>query len=438
MKKFFVYVVLPLLLVMVLGVALLQIDDPLDPDAEALVALTLPTAESEAYLYLLGFDAPAGESPLELGQTLLAGIREIERQIANSPLMEHDVTLPSYDGLPRLEGELACQWHHERCPAQVVATAQAQLVWSAEQEMLFQRYQHFLALEDYQSQSLPLLNEYLPPFGHLLSGQRLTTLKALQLADAGKPDKAVALLADNLQKIRHQQQRADDLVGKMVLLAALSESLDTLSLLLVNHGYDLAPPLPSFSAAERDFTSPIAREFAMGYYMFASMDRHPQFFSTNEEVVEAPGWLVRAVFKPNMSINGSLGWYQQVIALSQLSPLDFANHMQDFEPAMPPSHWLRNATGSILLTIARARLQDYVAAGFQAHGKIDLLQQLIALGGVPETLQPLNSPFSTSEDALYWSEDRQRLCLKMPGTAEQRWGHCLLVNVTPAPVPQAE
>lgn len=438
MKKFFVYVVLPLVLVMVLGVALLQIDDPLDPDAEALVALTLPTAESEAYLYLLGLDAPAHESPMDIGRTLLASIREMERQIADSPLMEHEVTFPGYDRLPRLDGDLACQWHHADCPAQVMAAAQSHAVWSAEQEMLFQRYQTFLALEDYQNQSLALVSEHLPPFGHLISGQRLTTLKALQLANAGNPDKAITLLADNLQKIRHQQQRADDLVGKMVLLAALSESLDTLSLLLANHGYDLAPPLPTFSAAERDFTRPMAREFAMGYYMFASMDRHPQFFSTSEEVMEAPGWLVRAVFKPNMSINGSLGWYQQVIALSQLSPQAFANHMQNFDPVMPPSHWLRNSTGSILLSIARARLHDYVAAGFEVHGKIDLLQQLIALSGMPETLQQLTSPFSTSEDAVYWSNDQQRLCLQIPGTTAERWGHCLLVKAHSTPAPTAE
>ncbi|AHI33044.1 hypothetical protein AU15_05480 [Marinobacter salarius] len=115
----------------------------------------------------------------------------------------------------------------------------------------------------------------------------------------------------------------------MVYLALMSENLDVLSEILARHGYDLAPEVPPMTRAERDFTLAMAREFAMGYYMYQSLDRHPQFFDTSSDNTWTPGWWVRAVFKPNMTINSVLPAYLQAIELSQLTPKDYREQVNE-------------------------------------------------------------------------------------------------------------
>lgn len=62
--------------------ALLQFDDPLAPEARALVALTTAPEANNAYLYLLGIDAPLDQDPARLGQTILERVRQQEQLVA--------------------------------------------------------------------------------------------------------------------------------------------------------------------------------------------------------------------------------------------------------------------------------------------------------------------------------------------------------------------
>lgn len=165
----------------------------------------------------------------------------------------------------------------------------------------------------------------------------------------------------------------------------------------------------------------------MGYYLFQSLDRHPQFFDTSSENTWAPGWSVRAVFKPNITINSVLPVYLQAIELSKLSPEDYLEKVKEAAETEVQPSWLRNPTGTILARMGGPRYESYVSEAFNIHGKLSLLNQIIALEGVPDDVQLLKNPLSHKGGGVYWSDDGQHLCLKGPGEDERRF-RCLIVQ----------
>ena len=294
---------------------------------------------------------------------------------------------------------------------------------------MLDRYRTFMTMDGFQSLAKPSVHEPMPSFHYLLSGHRLVMLEALREADRGDPEAAVRLLESTLDRVRTQLVRADTIIGKMVYLALMSENLDVLSEILARHGYDLAPEVPPMTRAERDFTLAMAREFAMGYYMYQSLDRHPQFFDTSSDNTWTPGWWVRAVFKPNMTINSVLPAYLQAIELSQLTPKDYREQVNEAAEIEVKASWLRNPTGTILARAGGPAFQNYVTEAFNIHGKLSLLNQVIAFKGVPDDLKSLNNPLSRKNNGVQLSHEGQQLCLSGHGE-DNRGFRCLIVQNT--------
>lgn len=410
-----------------IAMMLLQLDDPLSSEAHALVEQTTARQTNRAYLYLLGIDAPPEQAPIDLGRSLLAYSREQDQLEADDPFTTEQAAWPDYEALPRPEGALFCRWSDEGCGAQVLSSWNEAPPLSGADRTILDRYRTFMAMDGFQSLSKPSLHEPLPHFHYLLSGHRLVMLQAIRDAALDDPAKAVQLLTSTLASVRAQLARADTIVGKMAYLALMSENLDVLSVILAQHGYEMAPTLPPMSRSERDFGLAMAREFAMVYYLFQSMDRHPQFFDTLSENTWTPGWWVRMVFKPNMTINSVLPVYLQAIELSRLSPEDYPEKVTDIVENEVNASWLRNPAGSILARTGGPRYERYVAEAFNIHGKLSLLNQIIALEGVPNDLQRLKNPLSRTGHGVYWSDKGAKLCLEGPSEDDRRF-RCLLVR----------
>lgn len=413
----------------IVALILLQFDDALYPEAHALVEQTTSQKTNEAYLYLLGIDAPLNGEPSDIGESLLAYSREQDQLEAGDPFTTERAPWPDYEALARPEGAFFCRWTDEDCRVRVLSSWNEAPALSEADKTMLDRYRTFMAMDGFQSLAKPSVHEPMPSFHYLLSGHRLVMLEALREADRGDPEAAVRLLESTLDRVRTQLVRADTIIGKMVYLALMSENLDVLSAILARHGYDLAPEVPPMTRAERDFSLAMAREFAMGYYLFQSLDRHPQFFDTSSDSTWTPGWWVRAVFKPNMTTNSVLPTYLRAIRLSQLAPENYPATIKDTTESEVNASWLRNPAGTILARVGGQGYENYVSEAFNIHGKLSLLNQIIALEGIPEDLQRLNNPLSGTGNGVHWSDDGQHLCLQGPGEDDRRF-RCLIVQNT--------
>lgn len=425
---------MPLVIIVLI---LLQFDDPLAPEAQALVEHTIPPSESPAYLYLLGIDAPPEQEPADHGERLLAYSRQQDDLVEKNPATTESAPWPKYQALPRPEGKLFCRWSESDCRVRILSRKHQAPELSATDRVLLDRYRTFMAMDRFRTLSKPSLHEPLPSFHYLVSGHRLVMLNLLEKADEGSPADAIHQLADNLARVRGHLADADTLIGKLVYLALMSESLDVLSSLLAEHGFELAPELRPMSTTERDFALPMAREFAIGYHLFQSMDRHPGFFHTtsiagasNEGILDTahtPGWWVRAIFKPNMTSNSVLPVYLQSIQLSQVAPADYPHAMGKADEVSVKTNWLRNSSGTILAGVGGPHYEDYVAEAFNLHGKLSLLRQIIDLSGLPFDLETLENPLASGGDNMYWDSGRRQLCLAGPGEDDRRF-RCLVVQ----------
>ena len=413
----------------IIALILLQFDEPLSPEVPALVEQTTAKKTNEAYLYLLGIDAPLNGEPSDIGESLLAYSREQDQLEADDPFTTERAPWPDYEALARPEGAFFCRWTDENCRVRVLSSWNEAPALSEADKTVLDRYRTFMTMDGFQSLAKPSVHEPMPSFHYLLSGHRLVMLEALREADRGDPEAAVRLLESTLDRVRTQLVRADTIIGKMVYLALMSENLDVLSEILARHGYDLAPEVPPMTRAERDFTLAMAREFAMGYYMYQSLDRHPQFFDTSSDNTWTPGWWVRAVFKPNMTINSVLPAYLQAIELSQLTPKDYREQVNEAAEIEVKASRLRNPTGTILARAGGPAFQNYVTEAFNIHGKLSLLNQVIAFKGVPDDLKSLNNPLSRKNNGVQLSHEGQQLCLSGHGE-DNRGFRCLIVQNT--------
>lgn len=166
----------------------------------------------------------------------------------------------------------------------------------------------------------------------------------------------------------------------------------------------------------------MAREFTMSYGLYTAMDKHPDFFASvndngfnNEGAFKAPGWIVRTVFKPNMSINEAYLFYKKILTRSQLDQTEFAamafeKHEQ---PLVRPSY-IRNPVGAILNDIASPNFDQYISQLFDLNSKIAIFNQTVNRTGVAGGLNYLQNPYYETGGTAYYSENGKSICLTGP------------------------
>ena len=428
-----------LLLLIVLGVLLLQLDDELVPGAQALLDKVSVREGSDAYVYLLGMGAAPGEDPRAAGQAQLKAIRNWQRSYRNNrrqpgagPILERTLPLP--------DGALFCNRREDGCITSLLklesenATAQIHGLLS-EHHLLMERYAEFMQLSDYSTQTISSLQEPIPEFSYLVKANRLMLLKALALSAEGQLKPALDLLSGHLVGLRIQLANQDNLIGMMVFIFQISDLLDIYYGLAAQDTSDADLRIDQLSKEEKAFEQRIAREFAMTADMVAGLDRNPDIWAV-EGMSEgyAPGWSVRAVFKPNMSLNTIFPLYEQAIQYSLLSASEFAQKMEHKD--VP--EWLvsrfRNPLGSRLLTMSVPEFLSYVGVMFDLDVKITLLNVAVEARrnavhsgqGLRDRLSQLPNPYYEGPHPPNWHAAGNRLCFEgpLPDTRSMR---CLVV-----------
>lgn len=410
-------IIIALVLAALAVTAALQIDDDLNPDAKKLIEQAAAPAQSEAYFYLMGLDAPADKDPLEAGKVRFEALRA--REQTNSDNAPEPGNRPQ---LPLPAGEVFCGYREDGCLEKIFSSPALDDALDTN-IVLLQRYQHFLPMSGFRMLTQPTVEEVYPSYQHLVKGNRLVMLRAIRDARNGEPKLAIDSLSDNLSALRSHLQQADSLIGKMVYATLISETIDVLSV-LSRAASETVPPIKPMAVSERSLHSALAREFAMIANGLARLDRNPEIWNKGGGV---PGWVVRLLFKPNMSINAIFPIFHDTVALSAAQPQEFAHqipHRRPFEPK--PAH-IRNYMGTVLNKVAIPGLETYAGRLFDIDVKIALFNQTIDQGTDTPAQQQLTNPYYGQAEETFPAADGKRICMK--GPLEDKANHrCLLLR----------
>lgn len=432
--EMFKKIVIGIILFGVIAVLLLQIDDELDPEIATFLEQARPAESSEAYLYLLGIVAAEGEDPLTVGKQLFASMQHAEENYTFGDEAFGYEGYPADKKLALPEGKFFCSGRDEQCWPTLFSNPSELEQVLRDHATLLKRYQSFVQLADYRSLSKPILLEVFPPFDYMLKANRLVVLNAIYMADAAEPTptQAIDMLARHIVALRQQLIKVDNILGKVIYSALIAESIDALSLISHQNNMVFKDEILPISSLEHDFSTVMPREFAMSFDLFMSMDGHPDFFAKSNinDDYKAPSWLVRAVFKPNMTVNNSLLFYKSAIARSQLEQIAFTRAVtgENDDGDQLSKFSIRNYAGNILNRIAVPNFDQYIARFFDLNAKIAIFNQTRDKKQLPEDLDYIQNPYYEAGGTAYYLDDGKTICLTGP-LGKDKDHRCLRVKL---------
>ena len=369
-------------------------DAPLDVAARQWLDTT-PSDDNPAYAYLLGFGAPADQSPARQGQALA------QRQ-KNHP----DLPLPnSYRDLNaspllcrNMDASCLLQQQEKRVEAEALVNRY---------QFLIDRYQTFLDFAYFSDNTPPRLDATFPEYSLLITASRLQSL-AWTLSDA--PGKNIDR---EIQQLRHWLAQDHSLISKMIANAMLAEKLQ-LTALLVQQGKMPTLRLVPLTTAEKSFQAPLQKEFAMMAHFFID----DQYRDGNE----AASWIeeiqFRAGLKKHISVNRMLPLYQHYAQLAE-QPVDAIKADQFHPDPASMSEAIRNPIGNVLLETASPDFKQYLLRLVHLDARMALLKQL----DKPETDNPVNNPWTPGKEDTLTRRDKQ-LCFRH-APDHDRYNSCL-------------
>lgn len=373
-------------------------DEPLNPQAQEWLKPTEGT--SQAYVFLLGLDAAADQSPAALGQQRLQAHRQWRASHGfgePQPASQHSAQLA-------LPGEALCLISEPECLARLLGEAQVGVTLLEQHGLLLQRYQQLLALEDYRTLAAPSPDEPMPNIRMLESGNLLLAMRAVQQASQGQVDQARELLLGDIRQLRLWLAQADHLVLKVGLVRLLARDLDALAVLVRAGLIGVPAAQPALTPAERSLESSLRREFALVATGLLSLPAETAASASQGAEALAVRWL----YRPQMSVNDSFAPYRQVAADSQLAAPAFLRQLR-LRPEPEQSRWrqLRNPVGSVLLGVAMPDFHRYLARLHDLDAKLALFNVL----GQP--VPQAKNPYRPGQPAR-WNTRRQAYCFSGP------------------------
>ena len=296
----------------------------------------VPPAEN-GVVYTLGFAAPAGQDPREVGARRLAWIEAFDNHTdpKADPLV--DTLDMKSGGSPALDAIRASCGEGDRKPC-TDAFDQAAGTWQpTETETLaLQRYREMLALHAWRD-AIPLhIRAPLPAYQHLMHAQRVYLVSAMQLAAQGKGEAVRDALNADLVYWRGAQRNAQNLIAKMIAVAAIRNHFFFSNLVLrrLPPGQFAAAIPPEwqreFSTAERSMHLVMAGEWQFSASVWSYvLDTESAAWEADEKPSSTSVW-ANYVGKPMFKLQDTLN----VIAERYLDLADrFAVPMSEYSKA---------------------------------------------------------------------------------------------------------
>ena len=401
LKKFFA-VTASLILVIVL---LLQIDNKLSPEATSMLDSIEWQKSNDAYIYLLGIGAALGEDPKVEGTLVLAQIRKAEESYAQASSDDWG----SYDRRPTInlpEHDSFCSVNETDCITSLFIQSDIDLNDPLMIEVKH-RHETFLKLDGFTTMTQPHLYEPFANFVPLVKGNRLVSLNAIESAKKCCPEDAMKQLYAHIELLKKYTKETDNLIGQMIAYVLLNETIDVLSLLVEK--YDLAGrPIALLTSDELSLDRVMDRELAFG-----SSILQPNVFEDSYKPL--PKWVIKTVFKPNMTINTSATGHLSVKEISMLPQVNFIDAIENQDNNKFDVSDVRNILGFFLYKIGmNNNFSSYIARGFDLNSKITLFNGLLAKPLNDDVLSGIANPYYQEEYDAYYDAETSRVCLGGP------------------------
>lgn len=393
-----------------------QLDEELNPEAIQLMDRLDKSSTSEAYLYLLGIDAASDAPPIEAGQRIL---NEYHNSMADKSSPNNAIA-PS-DTLSLPEGDLFCRISEQGCLQALFALPINIEPLRSQHSTIIQRVNRFYQFNEFTTLAKPSENEPIPKYPFIAKVERIKILEAISAYHQGKHKEAIESLLDRVPVLRQTLALQDNLIGKLVFINMLSDVLDVASAILSKEDVKVEA-IARLTPGEKDFSIAAAREFALNFHMYQKLDRHPEFFNQGGNT---PGWFVRMVYKPNMTVNAVAPIYTRLARLAQLPPMAFAQQVENNKPPVLSTSKLRNYVGDILAAFTPS-VDKYAGRMMNLDTKIELFNQIhVAKLNLSEIKNPFYKNATAERRGHYacfdgpFEDERKLRCLRLTWAVEK-------------------
>ncbi len=309
-----------------------QIDDDLNDDAQHFLFETTQKSDNPAFYYLLGFASASNQDPLKVGHLTLETINNSDNTEGNHDAIEVMMPLP--------DPNVVCDLSLESCLQGLSRNKYAINDALEQHTLLIRRFNHLIGYQQFQTLTIAGEHEPTPPYQHVSAGNRLLLLSALMQVLQGNVELGVAQVEDNIESVRYQLSLADTLAGKMLYARMLNENISVLKhIAKINRKY-FSQKLALLSRNERCLKKPLSHEFA--YYTNTINDDLTEPLELDDDT-ELPKWIIRMLYKPNMTVNSLYPVFQAYADASTLSQSSYRAH---FEVPTVKETSMRNLLGA--------------------------------------------------------------------------------------------
>jgi hypothetical protein len=431
-------------------------DEELTPEAKALAEFQPPAVpdQKNAYLALVGFDAPIGGDPIAAGAKIVAAndadATADPTGIARASKMENVLPVEGGNGRLQFVGDMAalCDPLSKPCMQSPLIDAEKVRAMMAANAELVSRYLELQKLPEYVNTASPDPLQPMPSGGWSGARRLLLTQAALD-AQSGQEERALAFLTADMALWRRVLAAGSGMIDEMIAarvltsdVAQLSEFIATPSFDIRGHQAEMLTMLAPLTPAERNAAAMFNREYALSSKLAAAYHAD----GTGSEEV---GWWnrlqIKLLFKKNASLNDSAIMFTRLKDMASRPPVEFVAQrevLQREATAMsePGISWFYNPIGKTLVRIAYPSYPEFVARVFDVVAYVQLVRAQLQVrladlasdrvpqfleGTGPESRNPYdNQPFA-------WSPATRRLSFEPMNT--RVWDGWKFQAVVPPP-----
>ena len=392
---------------------LAQYDDPLSPDAVRLLEMANQNTESEAYLYMTGIYAAEGESPIEVGRDLFEQyqLKQQDPSFEVTPYPESRKL-----GLPQLQA--ICAVRQDGCLTELFTTDVDIDILNKEYDLLVNRLDTFLNFDEFRTLEKPSVESGMSSYSFMDVVQKIKNLRAINSYNNGNVDFAVESLLQNYSQLNQAFSLQDTLIGKLVFLRLQSDTLDILSTILSEENVSIEP-IEGINRSSDTFKVMFAREFAMAYYLQLEAFQNSEL---NQDEWDAPDWMVRVFYKPNMSANAKAQIYLGLVELASFPAAKFVKEIDRDDSGIYSNISYRNYIGSILMSITWSAFDRYLVRFIDFEEKVDLFNHIHSH---QKDVGEYKNPYYPEMDLEMMSD---RICFKGPFQDSEHL-RCLRISI---------
>jgi len=383
-------------------------DQDLNHEAKELINLVESTEESEAFLYLLGMEAPEGVDPTEFGRNRLEET-ELAPMSASANAGER-ITAP--------KSPLLCNVSEFSCRKTLFTTDFDSEKIRLQNKTLLTRVEEFHRYDEFRTLTDPSNYDVYPKHSFLTAAARIEILSAISAYRDGRIEEAVDTLSKQIEINRRAMSHQDSLIGKMVYVWVLSEIVNVVSIILSNSPIQEDIYFPKLSREEKDFFEIAARELVItrNNYQLASQ-------ASDDGVDIVVNWFLRYFLKPNMSTNMAATQFTKGAKLAQLSHEEFANPQNNMDAVFNNRLPFENKIGNFLAE-HHTDLKPNIARLYDLDAKLELFNHRYAE----------KREFSTAKNPYYPDEPlaifHDRVCFRGPIELGSDQGKCLITQIS--------